>query len=820
MTNHSTKMLLSSTTAVAAWLAAPAMAQPEFADIVVTARRVEERLQDVPISMTVFNQAQLDQRNIVSTSDLAAYTPSLSSNNRYGNDNTTFAIRGFVQEAPTSPSVGVYFAEVIAPRANGGTTGGNGAGVGALFDLQNVQVLKGPQGTLFGRNTTGGAVLLTPHRPTEYLEGYVEGTLGNYDMWRLQGVVNAPVSDRLRVRVGVDRQKRDGYLRNVTDIGPEDFNDVNYEAYRLSVSADITPNLENYIIASYSNSDTNGTVPKVIGLRSPTVYRAEELAKLIEATSGNFYDVANGNPLANQRVRQWQIINTTTWTVSDTLTVKNILSYAEFRQRQTGNIYGDAGIEPGSNPPLYHYIGSSLFGDPDGNNIQQASFVEELQVTGQALENRLTYQVGGYLEHSNPIGDGFQTSYSPQNLACSDVLALRCVDIRGRLTPSPAGGTLEGRIGSINFSRSRYTFRNYGLYAQGSYDLTPTVTLTAGLRYTWDRTSGTGQSLRISFPQANLPHFSCANPPPLTQGGTSDEISANPALCNFDREARSDTPTWLINLDYKPVEDVMLYAKYARGYRQGSVNVSSYGLEQWEPETVDTYEIGAKTGFDGAISGTFNIAAFYNDFRDQQVMLGGIQCRTIELPQCPFIPSPTQGIANAGKSTIKGIEVDTTLRLFEGFRLDASYAYLDSKLKELDIPPAPPGFLFLISAPTGGPLSLTPKHKTSITASYTLPLDESMGSVTVSGTYTYQSTMFGSTSASPDYQTLPSQELVNLNLNWNDIASRPIDLSVFVTNLTKEKFWIHTPGSSFGYETITLNQPRMFGVRVRYRFGE
>ena len=154
---------------------------PAAGDIIVTARRVEERLQDVPISITVFDQAQLTQRNIAVAADLATYTPSLQVNQRYGPERTSFSVRGFNQDLSTAPTVGVYFAEVVGVRAQGGTTSGNTVGAGAFTDLANVQVLKGPQGTLFGRNTTGGAVLLTPAKPTDDLEGYVEGTYGNYD---------------------------------------------------------------------------------------------------------------------------------------------------------------------------------------------------------------------------------------------------------------------------------------------------------------------------------------------------------------------------------------------------------------------------------------------------------------------------------------------------------------------------------------------------------------------------------------------------------------------------------------------------------------
>ena len=134
-----------------------------------------------------------------------------------------------------------------APRAGlVGSYFGEGAGPGLFFDLQNVQVLKGPQGTLFGRNTTGGAVLLVPQRPTDHFEGYVEGTIGNLDLRRLQGVINVPVSESIRLRFGADYEKRDGYLKNISRLGPSRFGDRDRYALRGSVLIDVTPDIENY----------------------------------------------------------------------------------------------------------------------------------------------------------------------------------------------------------------------------------------------------------------------------------------------------------------------------------------------------------------------------------------------------------------------------------------------------------------------------------------------------------------------------------------------------------------------------------------------
>ena len=180
-------------------------------EVVVTARRVEERLQDVPISITVLSEEDITKRNIYNAGDLGTYVPSLASNANFGPEKSSFAIRGFTQEGKTSPSVAVYFADVVAPRANGGTTSGNGAGPGSLFDLQNIQVLKGPQGTLFGRNAIGGIINVTRSTPsTDGISGSVRVGYADYNDRQLDGYVNVPVGDSLAIKVGAADRQRDG----------------------------------------------------------------------------------------------------------------------------------------------------------------------------------------------------------------------------------------------------------------------------------------------------------------------------------------------------------------------------------------------------------------------------------------------------------------------------------------------------------------------------------------------------------------------------------------------------------------------------------
>lgn len=816
MTKFSASALHTAVSIIALCISAPAVAQSGEAattsDIIVTARRVEERLQDVPISITVFDQGQLDNRNVNSGSDLATYTPSLSSNSRFGSDNASFAIRGFAQESRTTASVGIYFADVVAPRGGTASIGtGDGAGPGSFFDLQNVQVLKGPQGTLFGRNTTGGAVLLVPRRPTDRFEGYVEGSLGNYDLRRVQAVVNTPLGESARLRIGFDRQVRDGYLKNISDVGPKDFADLNYWAFRASLLVDLTPNLENYTIASYSRSNTNGQLPQV-AVCNPAIFpQGQPICDQIARRSGESrFAVQSATADPFSLLRQWQLINTTSWRASDSLTIKNIVSYSQVLNRIRSDFFGVDAIVPASqiNPrtglPVAggsltgaHGAFNTSFSAPGGSLADQENFTEELQFQGTGFGGKLNWQAGGYMELSDPLGDN--EMFAATRLICADRFAFQCENY-------------PGTTGSLTIQRYRVSFHNHALYGQATYSLTDQFKLTGGFRYTWDVSRANALIAQYLFPAGSAPIGRCSNPtlrppgnPPITQ--LND--------CMDTPVQKSDAPTWLVGLDYKPTEDILLYAKYARGYRQGSVNpLAAGGFGAYEPEKVEAYEVGFKASWRGTVPGNLNVAGFYNDLSNQQIAIG-------------FTSSPARGsappnnaIVNVGKSRLKGVEVETSFGPVAGFRVDASYAYIDAKLRSTVSPIFPPDSPYdgYIPVKVGQQTPYTPKHKLSLTGSYTLPLPESVGEVSVAATYSYvdkqiiQSTTYG---------TLPSYQLLNVNLNWRNVAGAPVDLSLFATNVTNKRYAlaVNDMYSSGGFVSYLYGQPRMYGLRLRYAFG-
>ncbi len=807
-------------TGLALVLTEPAFAQSDASasgDIIVTARRSEERLQDVPISITVLSQDTITNRNITNAAELGAYVPSLSTNSSFGPEKSSFVIRGFTQEGKTSPSVGVYFADVVAPRSFGGTTSGNGAGVGSLFDLQNLQVLKGPQGTLFGRNTTGGAILLVPQKPTDRLEGYVEGSLGSYDLRRAQAVLNVPLSDTFRVRVGIDRNKRDGYIHNVSGIGPDRLGTSNYFAARLSIVADLTPDLENYTIFSYSRSRTTGDTPKIMACKNPdgsapagflpSIFGGLICAQIarVEAAGKGYWSLENSNPDPFLRIKQWQAINTTTWRASDSLTVKNIASYGEYREAASFSLFGENLLLPNGQR---FAKGIELFPGRSGFNSAQSTMTEELQFQGNAAGGRLTWQAGAYLEISKPLR--FNSGLTGIFINCADVRSFNCTN----LVLGPGFS-----LGSISGSNVKTTFNNKGLYAQATYDLTERLSLTGGVRYTIDKMSDLSQNLNINVPTPGTGVTSCQNRIVFNGGNTSIPlIVTDPSQCNLKFRKKWQKPTWLIDLDYKPNADMLLYLKWARGYRQGSINSNNVGIETVNPESVDTFEAGAKTSFRGAVPGYFNVAGFYNKFRDQQLAVN-----TVVAPNFIGIIPNAQPIVNAGKSRIWGIEADASISPFAGLKIDVAYAYLNTKLQSFVAPPRPIYYSELIpTAQVGQALALSPKNRVTVSGTYTLPLDESVGRISFGATLTHtDANRAVSPLASPNFFKLKETNLVNLNASWESILGSPLDLSFFMTNATNEKR-ILAPSTSLatiGGEGGHLNMPRMWGFRLRYSFG-
>jgi iron complex outermembrane receptor protein len=227
-----------------------------------------------------------------------------------------------------------------------------------------------------------------------------------------------------------------------------------------------------------------------------------------------------------------------------------------------------------------------------------------------------------------------------------------------------------------------------------------------------------------------------------------------------------------------------------------------------------------KSTFRGAVSGTFNVAAFYNDYTNQQLL-------TSFAPVNPAL-ARVSGVRNAGDSRISGFEVETSIFPFKGMSINASYAYLNTRFKQVAPPTPVAGYTASSSARAGDPLALAPKNKYSITATFVLPLDENIGRISFGATFTHTDRQYANLgdrnpdgSLNPIWRLQP-RDILNLNATWASIGGKPVDLSFFATNVTKEKYYTSYGGlyTSAGYQTATLGEPRIYGFRLRYRFGD
>lgn len=789
----------------------PKARRPMIEEIVVSAQRREQSAQDVPISITVFDAKQLSNANITSSSDLAVYTPSLSTNQRFGADNATFSIRGFTQELRTTASVATYMAEVVAPRGQSSQTSGDGAGPGALFDLASVQVLKGPQGTLFGRNTTGGAVLLVPNKPKDEFEGYFELSGGDWGSRRQQGVINIPVSESFKFRLGIDRNERDGYMRNVSGIGPGALGSVDYTSTRLSTIWDITENLENYTILSYIDSDSSGYNAQLYDCNANIVGKGvfllfsgllqsqscqQQLARQRDAGQDGFYDIVSTIAHPMTKIKEKRLINTLTWELSDDVTLKNILAYAHLFTKNGSDVFGTqfryniGGVIVDPDPNREFKTGVSIV-SPDIPVTSQETYVAELQLQGKSFEGALEWQGGVYWENSRP--DGYSGNISAGLISCN------MASLEGDPSDYDCFDPLVTAVGGVLNQEYKTTYLNRAAYSQATWHFNEEFSFTGGLRYTWDHTEGYGIKTRYTW--------ALAVPLGPRQQITTPEVS-------------SKAPTGLIEFDWKPFEGQMIYAKYVRGYRQGSVILASDpGIDTFEPEKVDTYEAGLKTQFGGPIPGRFNLSVFYNDFTNQQLQLGYIS------------PTATQTttIVNAGKSRIRGLEGDMFFQLHERLTLALSFSMLDTVLLEQEDQTSRVGQaggpLAALSvtpiAEVGDELPYAPKQTYVASLAWRVPASEGLGDIELGVTYSYIGEQRSAASSAGPYGMLPAFDLLNLNMAWGRILNTPLDLVVYGTNVLGEEYTTYTSGgyNLLAFESRTVGTPRMIGARLKYNFG-
>ena len=577
-------------------------------DIIVTARRTEESAQKTPLALTAFSGQTLERVGAQQVTDLQGAVPNLNLVQGRGSSNSTnIYIRGVGQPDSLQtfdPAVGVYVDDVYYSRIRGTQFD--------LLDLERVEILRGPQGTLYGKNTIGGAMKLVSRRPGQDFRARGSVAYGDYDLVEVQGAVSGPVTDSLALGLSVLHSERGGY---VTDprTGAE-YNDKNSNAVRASLAWDPATNFRIDLTADYSKDDAGLTV-------------GQAQNSLTWLAGGVVYPVANPLPeydfktsattgLPNEtRLETWGTSLRATWDISDTLSLKSITAYRELNTDDY--IDFDA---------TYLEIADALVA------VDQNQFSQELQLTYSG--ERLNAVAGLYYLRENV--DSHQESYNDDLLGPAFLNSgfLRTID-----------DTLETTSKAV--------------YGNLSYAVTDKLRVSGGVRYTEEekdywRTTSTFYSLLPAFNATYL---------------------FTPDLGEYD-----DTSI-MLSADYQLNDDAMVYARYSQGFKSGGFNGranSATEATEYQPETADTFEVGAKTTFwDRRFR--LNAAAFMTKYEDFQARVAGL-----DVDPNTGLPAPVLSVLNAGQLDIFGFELESVLVPVQGLTLDAQVGFLEADYKEFN----------------------------------------------------------------------------------------------------------------------------------------
>lgn len=779
-------------------------------EVLVTARRTQESQQDVPIALAAMSGDDLRREQINSPTDLNGKVPSLVVGTGSQMRNTeTPTIRGQGAQFGSSPGVVIYLAEVALPSDPVANYQG---GSGKFFDLSNIQVLKGSQGTLFGRNTTGGALLLEPSRPDNEFSlslragiSRMAGDNGHDPKGAsYEAVVNLPlIDDVLMARIGGQVFERDGFTTDV--VTGKDYDDKNYWTARLGVLWQPTERISNYLLVNFSDSDTNGTaaviervnrtglnraIPGALGLTLPSLplvdpaQSANSGCLLLnafgpstncgqdiideQAARGNRSVQLSGDP--NDQLTSDTFVDNFSFDLTDSITLRNILSYSTLVHSYRWDL-------DGSRAAFNEFI------NPDGvNNSDVRTITEELQLQGEALEGALNYVVGAYYEETDADGRIIAKS-------------LLFVDVE------------QG------YKQHKESFAPF---AQASYDLGHLTTslaglnLTLGVRYTDDLTEGSAFIKQVA-----------------SGGFTLVDKS-------FVTEVETTALTYTAGLDYK-FENLMLYGKVSRGYKTGGLSTIAANPQHYtyEPEFVVNYEIGQKADFAlGDIPVRLNTALYYTDYTDMQTAAPDAYVD----PDNPSpVPQLGQSIFNVGEATVAGLEMDLTVQLSPGLTVVATYGYTDAKYNRFDLDyfGATPQLDCSGQEKSRGdsleltclPFKTTPEHQYSLSLRYLLPVAQHWGDIEGSVTYAWVDEQYSAQISPPEAEPgawLPDFGLVNASISWSRILDSAFSAQIYGTNLANKEYRISNSNqwNLTYFQSSIYSEPRNIGLQLSYDFGQ
>ncbi len=870
---------------------APAMAQPASADhtvaagletVIVTARKRAEEEQAVPIAISAYNQSDLDKLNIKTIEDLRYSAPSVYiAPTTFRQDTLNVTIRGqrdFDSSSGQSvmsfdPAAAIYMDGVYMARPVGLSAG--------LFDIDTVAVLKGPQGTLVGRNSTGGAILYTTREPDSSFGGYAKATLGDYGRAELQGAVNIPLTDTLFFRAAAQVSDQRGYISNLYSdpatgyrnsqpaMGsnkiagnfslkwkPDDSFDI---LLRANVSAEHDTGSTYHDLGFFPGSGVRNGKPAICNIPGTCTGFTDLLGHKIAPYYTNYLtgtavnpDPAAYNALLNSVARAQKAgFWTTEQTVSNldvghyqtlSATVNKRFSDIDVKWLTAYRWWDNRGTSVGRGLP--YDTADYEYQVPDYKAVQS-----ELTVNGQAMDNRLQWTTGlFFFQEDSPNDGGLFYLYLPS-----------------AVTPQAASGK---QITLQNGGRNSQRNTSYAAYGQATYSLTSDTRLTAGIRYTYDERHALIGTRTDIFPASAATTAGVTNgvfdPGSVTYNGitytgithactlTNTAGKLKPlASCDTNVDASFHKPTWTLAIDHDLWDGTLVYATTRTGYRSGAINSTAINpaVTVARPENVQDYEIGIKS--DWSIWGMpvrTNLAGYLSAYHDIQTLVslpnvtiatttGGGTCTQAAFNANSCLNVTNDNVTlNAKKARIMGAEWDVTLLPFPGLTVSASGSYLDARYTDFTYNP-PPGYLLPTGTTnlSGTPFPL-PAWQTNETVSYATGLRDVAGiavdDVTFTAHYYWQSRYLADMRSFDASQRTGAYGLLDLRMDIVNVAGRNFDFGVYMTNVANTPACLpeyngvlnSAPNASFGIaNTAGVLQcvplpPRMAGITLGYKF--
>ena len=760
--------------------AQPTSGSTPTGDIVVTAQRRSESLSRTPVSVSVLSSDTLVKRAVTTEADLPSVAPGLTVRATANSNALNYSIRGQSLDAfsGTRPGVLPYVDEVQV----------GGGGATAFYDLQSIQVLKGPQGTLFGRNATGGAVLFTTAKPTNKFEGYALGRVGNYNLRQVEGALNIPIVDNVVLaRVAGFYEKRNGFQRDV--FRGVRAGDVDRYGVRGSLTLKPTADIRNDLVVDYYRARGNSLVGVLYSLEPSGAIPLTALTNfgnqaqfdaIIGAFIGNpaaalgsaaAYAAANprldpgglATTLLRQKARGPFVVesNTPNEYRGNNLIISNITAIDIGPSTQIRNVLGYTRINSRNRSD---FDGTAYSIDDNANVTNRAKqFSEELQIVGKAFANRLSYVTGVYYASEKTV------YLNPANILTFPIIA------------------------SLQSFAAQNRDRTYAGYAQGTYALGESIgqglSITAGLRYT---------SEKVGF--TTLPADNAFRDSPAAR-----------ATYDFDQSKKFKNLSWTLGVQDQVNSNLLLYAASRRSYRNGGYNNSqrpvpglgTVGGNGYGRETVTDAEIGAKfSGRAGTMPVRANIALYQDWIRDSQ-----------RVAYTLIVGNPAAVTVNVPRAIVRGVELDGSISPASWLQVGAAGAYTDAKFTKNQVS-------IQGSAPVRfGTYPDTAKWSGSAFAEVTMPVSGSIAATLRSDVYAQTGTFFTSSGNTNPTARLPGYALVNFRAGFADIDSR-WSLTANLKNAFNRTYYVGgiALGELFQLNTAVPGAPRTFFVEARYKF--